>query len=153
MNRRWKLLLLVASVGMLVVGASSSRGADNNWGLAWLYGYQGYPYTSVHPSIPAPPYFAMHPPVYYGQRYARPYGVSPFAAWPQLQPSDGYRPTPHVNRWQTGSAMGAPCCAVQATTSSPLAISPQQPPTPVVIDNPYFDAADASSPFRYTTTD
>ena len=39
--------------------------------------------------LPLPPYFALHPPVYYGTRYARPYGVSPFAAPPQVQvPSD-----------------------------------------------------------------
>lgn len=29
--------------------------------------------------VPAPPYFALHPPVYYGERYFRSYGESPFA--------------------------------------------------------------------------
>jgi len=43
-----------------------------------------------------PPYFAMHPPVYYSHIVKRPYGVSPFAApagiapvemsYPQVQP-------------------------------------------------------------------
>ena len=28
--------------------------------------------------IPVPPYFALHPPVYYGQRVFRTYGESPF---------------------------------------------------------------------------
>ena len=30
--------------------------------------------------IPVPPYFALHPPVYYSGVVARPYGASPFAA-------------------------------------------------------------------------
>jgi hypothetical protein len=30
-------------------------------------------------AIPIPPYFALHPPVYYSQPVARPYGYSPFA--------------------------------------------------------------------------
>ena len=29
--------------------------------------------------VPVPPYFALHPPVYYGERYYRSYGESPFA--------------------------------------------------------------------------
>ncbi len=29
--------------------------------------------------IPVPPYYALHPPVYYGERYYRSYGESPFA--------------------------------------------------------------------------
>lgn len=35
-------------------------------------------------SVRTPPHFALNPPVYYGSRYARPYGLSPFAAPPQF---------------------------------------------------------------------
>ncbi len=48
-----------SGLGMRGFGASGS-----------LYGL-GY--------MPVPPYFAMHPPVYYGQRVFRTYGESPFA--------------------------------------------------------------------------
>jgi hypothetical protein len=37
--------------------------------------------------VPSPPYFSVFPPVYYGQRYSRPYGISPF-------PADGYVAVP-----------------------------------------------------------
>lgn len=33
-------------------------------------------------SIRTPPHFSLNPPVYYGARHSRPYGVSPFAAPP-----------------------------------------------------------------------
>jgi hypothetical protein len=42
-------------------------------------------------SIRTPPYFTTNPPVYYGARYARPYGLSPFASPPLLQAGDDYR--------------------------------------------------------------
>ena len=42
-------------------------------------------------SVRTPPYFSTNPPVYYGGRYARPYGLSPFAAPPLLQPAANYR--------------------------------------------------------------
>ena len=35
--------------------------------------------------LPLPPYFALHPPVYYGIRYGRPYGVSPFPVPPRVR--------------------------------------------------------------------
>jgi hypothetical protein len=41
-------------------------------------------------SIRTPPYFTTNPPVYYGARHARPYGLSPFASPPLLQAGDDY---------------------------------------------------------------
>lgn len=42
-------------------------------------------------SVRTPPYFALNPPVYYGQRYARPYGESPFASPPLLTAPADYQ--------------------------------------------------------------
>ena len=41
------------------------------------FGQLGSPYALGR--IPVPPYFALHPPVYYSQPVARTYGYSPFA--------------------------------------------------------------------------
>jgi hypothetical protein len=64
----------------------------NNLALAYLFGYGGGHQTYGVVNNFTPPYFALHPPVYYGQRFARPYGESPYASWPQLQPNPHYAP-------------------------------------------------------------
>lgn len=61
----------------------------------YAFGFQPYgfyqPYGSVYRSnIPNPPYFATNPPVYYGTRHYRPYGISPFASPPVVSPGAGY---------------------------------------------------------------
>jgi hypothetical protein len=64
---------------------------------AWNYGYGrgiagygGYAYLAPRISfVPTPPYFALHPPVYYSaQIYRRPYGWSPYAFNGQTMPSE-----------------------------------------------------------------
>lgn len=77
-------------VGFLVAAATS---AQAQWGGNQGYGYGVPGIPLIAPAFtPAPPYFALHPPVYYGQRYTRPYGVSPFASRPMLQAAPGYAP-------------------------------------------------------------
>lgn len=60
------------------------------------FGFQPFgfyqPYGATYgTSLRTPPYFALNPPVYYGARHARPYGISPFASPPVVGPGDGYR--------------------------------------------------------------
>ncbi len=121
---------------LLVLACNASAQAQDGLGLAYLFGYGGVGGARYPSTFAAPPYFALHPPVYYGERFTRPYGVSPFAAWPQLQPSPSYAPQPHVNRWQ---AMSTPHC-VHCGTSA--AVAPhgivQAPAKPIEIDNPFF---------------
>ncbi|MEO8269455.1 MAG: hypothetical protein ABI557_07045, partial [Aureliella sp.] len=86
-----------------------------------------------------------HPPVYYGQRFARPYGASPFAAWPQLQASSAYAPQPHVDRAQM---MVNPYCGAATCGVSEQGITQVAPAQPLEIDNPYYQAEP-----RYTSVD
>lgn len=51
--------------------------------------YQPYG-ASYSTSIRTPPYFSTNPPVYYGSRHARPYGLSPFASPPLVQAASNY---------------------------------------------------------------
>lgn len=67
-------------------------------GSAFTGGYYGgvgqffNPYSfPPSTSVRTPPYFAVHPPVYYSTRHARPYGMSPFAAPPMVGPAASYR--------------------------------------------------------------
>lgn len=53
----------------------------------WYGGWGSY----IAPSIRTPPYFAVRPPVYYGDQYARPYGISPYPAPPQVTAPPSYQ--------------------------------------------------------------
>lgn len=82
---RSMMRILLLSAVMAGMGTCSTARADGGCGA---YGYGFFPwfgYGNSGPAayalgnIPAPPYFALHPPVYYSQPVARPYGHSPFA--------------------------------------------------------------------------
>ncbi len=120
---------------LLVLACQSSVKADNGLGLAYLFGYGGFGGARMQSYTPAPPYFALHPPVYYGERYSRPYGASPFAAWPQLQANSAYAPQPHVSRAQVTAN---PYYSYPTTATISHAEVVQAPAAPLVIDNPYY---------------
>ena len=88
--------VMTASSGHLV------QAYDSNFGFA--FGYATGQANQFRNRLPAPPYFSVYPPVYYGKRYARPYGESPFASWPLLQSSADYHAVPK----QTPTQMGNP---------------------------------------------
>lgn len=74
---------LVAVCALCSVLSSSATAQIGPWGV-WAPWYC-YPYASYTPSygtIPPPPYFAIHPPVYYGPRIRMAYGHSPIARPP-----------------------------------------------------------------------
>lgn len=125
---------------LLVLAGQASVKANDGLAMAYLFGYGGYGGARMQTYVPAPPYFALHPPVYYGQRFTRPYGVSPFAAWPQLQPNADYASRPHVQRAQVldnpyciGDAVG-----VEVVSASAQSITRNLPAEPLEIDNPYY---------------
>jgi hypothetical protein len=87
--RRSVLCLLMAS--LVLTGISSAAKAyDPAFGFA--FGYSLGQANQFRNQLGAPPYFAIYPPVYYGDRYERPYGESPFASWPLLSSGPDYRP-------------------------------------------------------------
>jgi hypothetical protein len=87
------IALFVAAA--LVWGCSQGQsqaqvlGCYGTGGFAYpgFFGYYGSPYSLG--LIPTPPYFALHPPVYYSVPVPRTYGYSPYA-YP------GTMPTPEV---------------------------------------------------------
>jgi len=83
-------LLVLSAASANVAQAQFPYGGDlaawNGWGG---YGYgNGWGYLGTRVGyVPQPPYFAIHPPVYYSEQIIRrPYGTSPFA-WPSTYPS------------------------------------------------------------------
>lgn len=86
-----KQIKLLAPCLLLYLTSIVQAGDYGNWAMATVYGYNGNSRPMVVNNF-TPPYFALHPPVYYGERYYRPYGDSPFASWPQLQPNPAYMP-------------------------------------------------------------
>lgn len=87
--------LCLAAVAILASASSAHAqgpggyAAQGNFSFAPFGFYQ--PYGAVYgTSLRTPPYFALNPPVYYGARYSRPYGLSPFAAPPMLSPPADY---------------------------------------------------------------
>jgi hypothetical protein len=73
-------LLLALGGGML----SSANAADYWYGH--YAGWYQYPFgNDVYRlgNVPTPPYFAIHPPVYYGKRVGMPYGNSPYTRPPR----------------------------------------------------------------------
>ncbi len=84
-------LAFLFSVVILTVLTSNIAQAQYPYGsdlAAWNgWGGQGYGYLGTRVGYaPLPPYFAIHPPVYYSAKIIRrPYGASPFA-WPSTYP-------------------------------------------------------------------
>jgi len=88
-----KRFLVVAFLAVAATAVSSPQAsADYPGNLGYLpFGFY-QPYGAQYgTSLRTPPHFALNPPVYYGARHARPYGLSPFSSPPLVQPNEGYR--------------------------------------------------------------
>jgi hypothetical protein len=136
--------LLLGLIALSAPWGAPARAQDPyGLGYGYLFGYGATNTPGIRSFVPAPPYFALHPPVYYGQRYTRPYGDSPFASWPQLQPAAGYHVHPAASHAQViANPYAAPCC-LESSDTSPVVGDAAAPVQPLVIDNPYFSTAEA----------
>jgi len=88
--------------------------------------------------VPTPPYFAIHPPVYYGQRYYRSYGESPFA-----RPARAARPLNIAVELVNNPYVELPPVFPKLPTSQPEAAKDQVASQPKMIINPYYESAEA----------
>ncbi|MEM7473822.1 MAG: hypothetical protein AAF483_02455 [Planctomycetota bacterium] len=131
---RLQKIILAALLLLAVSAPAKAHDGLGGLGLAYLFGYNASSAgsTSYNHNVP---YFALHPPVYYGQRYARPFGVSPYASWPQLSANPGYAPVmidddrlprPLVIEIPQGGS---------APKSSEMV---KKPVGPLVLENPYY---------------
>jgi hypothetical protein len=137
---------------LLVAMSAASAQAQHGWGglgFSYLYGYNAFGNTSASTYNQSMPYFSVHPPVYYGKRYTRPYGVSPFAAWPQMQPNSSYAPQMDSTRMMKRPHVIVNPYLHTAPASAKAPSVVQKRPQRKVIMNPYF----RSEEVQYTAAD
>lgn len=109
-----RILLAIAAVATIAMASPQSASAHNpaGYGLGVFGGfYQPYG-ARFNTAGPRPPYFALNPPVYYGARYARPYGMSPFAALPSVNTPADYKSRQRTNFYAAPrtAPVAAPTC-------------------------------------------
>lgn len=93
---RLKSFVFLAVVAFGASEVSHAQVMDPIYGFP--FGFAVGAQASFRNRLPTPPYFSIYPPVYYGKRYARPYGESPYASFPLLGQVPGYSPVPAESR-------------------------------------------------------
>ncbi|QDT12596.1 hypothetical protein K239x_46060 [Planctomycetes bacterium K23_9] len=99
--KRFAATIVLALVA--AVFSSDTASAQQPCGFGGFQPFGFYqPYGARYgSSLATPPYFALNPPVYYGARFARPYGMSPFASPPIVTAPAGYQGRLRTNFQQT----------------------------------------------------
>ena len=129
-----KLILSIAAVVALGCICSSVQ-AQGPYGFQ--YGYTLGNQYSFRNRLPTPPYFAIYPPVYYGKRFERPYGDSPYASFPQLQSAPNYYPVPKETMTRSTTVMNPHVDHSQVIGDEPVAALAPRVGRTVEIINPY----------------
>ena len=91
---RWAICS-VAVVAVLVGPAAAFEPYGGRHYLPWCNPYPA-DFSRLYETrnIPTPPYFSLHPPVYYSRPVARTYGYSPYAYPPQTKTPEPAVPAP-----------------------------------------------------------
>jgi hypothetical protein len=111
-----------------VVTNSPAVASDPYSGQHYLSRYSPYPadLSRLYGSgaIPVPPYFSLHPPVYYSRPVARTYGYSPWAYPPQTKTPDVAPRTPKViqNKFVPPTKDGTTKAAKHRVAAAPVRI-------------------------------
>jgi len=110
---------------MLLVTLSSSPAQADGFGCSrWGYSYPAdlTPLYSTG-AIPLPPYFALHPPVYYDVPVPRTYGYSPWAYMPEVRTPEIVTPEPEIIQNKYVPQLQKPADEKPKTAAAPLRIS------------------------------
>lgn len=125
-RRHFMRLAVVIAVAVAAMATESHALAQCPGGFGGGgFGFQPFgfyqPYgIQYRSSVPTPPYFSVNPPVYYGTRHFRPYGLSPFAAPPQVSASSNYQSqsgASGIRQRQYGGPVSNPFICVSNTGS------------------------------------
>jgi hypothetical protein len=140
------------SVACVAAALATPNAASAFWPYGGYGGGYGWGWGYIQPTnkVPAPPYYAVHPPVYYSPHItARHYGASPFAWLPGMQPIT-YVPEPVMTIRQntavkaedlmagTGDKTAALVIENPYVTKKVAANEEESTPAPVKIENPFF---------------
>lgn len=103
------LTIALAFAGALTAGRAEAFHGPGNLGFMPFGFYQPYGVRYSN-SVRTPPHFALNPPVYYGSRYSRPYGDSPFASPPLLSAPSSYQVQPAAQFARPPAMVGTEVC-------------------------------------------
>lgn len=141
------LLLPILALLVAVSTATSAQASDGYYDFPFAGFYQPYG-IRYSTSVRTPPYFAVNPPVYYGARHARPYGISPFASLPQVKASSDYRSHRRAEFVAPPEVSCNPFC--EAVDAAPEAIEAPAGDEPLAVGrmrlNPFVVAKVAAEP-------
>lgn len=143
------LAAICALSSVLSSSAMAQIGPWGAWGTWYSYPYAASAFNSDWRSMPNPPYFAVHPPVYYGPRIRMAYGHSPFARPPLTVVDSRGREDTVEAPLQTGLMISNPYVVVALSDSGKEATVAKRQ----IVDNPYYlpkDADGTSEPVTAT---
>jgi len=130
MSLRNILRIVVVLTALACIAAPATASACD-WGMWGNYGWNYFRAPLRTGNLPTPPYFSIHPPVYYSGLIHRPYGDSPYAYYPDRPVSMMFTPgaiasTPKMidNPYVKGDASTA-----STATKSKLIINPYYEPS------------------------
>ena len=139
---------LALALALAAVPASAEAGWPGScgyYGNSHFYGLWGNPYVYSQGAAYIPPYYAIHPPVYYSPFItARSYGASPYAWWSAGEPMAHYSMA-RVSMGAPTSAYAAAAPAQAQMIENPhvrgaAAAQAKMEAKPLMIENPYFVA-------------
>lgn len=107
--KRLVLATLFALAAVVMTADTASAQQGNNFGFLPFGFYQPYG-ARYGTTVRTPPYFATNPPVYYGARHSRPYGISPFASPPVVSAGANYNSRLRTQFEQPRIPTPAPLC-------------------------------------------
>ena len=111
--------------GRIIVHRSGSVHFGNAHGLGNRWAWGPFSLNRSLGYIPTPPYFALHPPVYYSHPVAVPYGMSPYpiVSYSPMFRANYERPTPEpqvvINPYVEDEAEGDAAAEVTAPADEP----------------------------------
>ncbi len=138
-----RLKLFTAFAFLLLPSVTFAQSIDPIYGFP--FGFALGSQASFRNRLPTPPYFSIYPPVYYGERYKRPYGDSPYASFPLLGSTPEYSPAATYPSASMPSPMANPyapeCCGDDVSDEDSVPklniVASNRPPRMKIIVNPY----------------
>jgi hypothetical protein len=142
------LALALALAAVPSAAEAGWPGSCGYYGNSHFYGLWGNPYVYSQGAAYIPPYYAIHPPVYYSPFLtARSYGASPYAWCPAAEPLAHYTMNGvSMGGAASGYAAAAPAAEplmienphVRRAAAKPADKAPVAEAKPMMIENPYF---------------
>lgn len=137
-----KLCAMALAAALVLAGSGEAKAQWGGWGCGGGYG-GGFGFgigTQQYRigNIPIPPYFSLHPPVYYGQIVHRSYGLSPFAYPGYTSPGLAPRPTVLVNPYMRQRQPQQQHADEEEAAG--LETAANWAPKPLLVMNPYVES-------------